>query len=123
MPKDARMLALPGTSEDLLQHTIGESWRVGEASSRSKVVVMRRGKGGRNAGIAGHNPAQRSSRELCGLQSGHDGLDLALRVVPGHTNFPTQTEIKRQVRLTFQDPDVEPAIARAGVQELHDCTG
>ena len=82
---------LSGTSEDLLQHAIAKSWRIGQADARCEVLVMCWGKRGRNAGIARNNPTERRGRELSRLQAGHDGLDFALGVIPRHADIPAQT--------------------------------
>ena len=54
------------------------------------------------------------------LQSGHDGLNLALRVIPGHTRFPAQAR-DSSVRFGFHFVSVlnkGATISGARIQEL-----
>src|SRR5207302_10672612 len=108
-----------GASKDLLQHTIAKPWRIGQADARCEVLVMCWGKRGRNARIARHHPSARGGRELCRLQSGHNGFNLSLRVVPRHAHLPAQAEIQREVR--FHLPcvlTVSAPVTRSGIQKL-----
>ena len=72
-----------------------------------------------NSGITGHYPTRRRSRELGGLQSGHDGFNFALRVIPGHAHFPAQAQVQGEVRFHLVSVlNICATISGARIQEL-----
>src|SRR5207247_9368672 len=86
---------------------------LGDGQPRIEVIFQGGSECARNSRIARNHPSQRRSRELCGLQARHDGLNLALRVIPRHAYFPTHTKIEGEVRPHFESVFSEsPAITR-----------
>src|SRR5438445_9473299 len=106
-------------AENLARQSVRESGRISQSQAGREVVVSRRGERARDARIAGNNPALGRRRKWCGLQTGHDGFDFALRVIPGHAHFPAQTQVQCDIRPTLvRILNLGPTVPRAGVQEL-----
>jgi len=96
--KAARMLVLPGPPKILPN---APSLKLGEYAiprRGEKLFVVRWGECAWNSRISGNNPSKRCGWELCGLQTWHDRLNLALRVIPRHADFPAHAEVQRYIR-------------------------
>src|SRR6185312_2499441 len=70
---------LARSSGDFIQKSIMEIGRVCHSGARREIVISRRRKRAWNPGVSRHNPTLWCSREYSRLQTGNNGLNLALR--------------------------------------------
>src|SRR5206468_6034714 len=110
---------LPRTAEYLTADPVGKSRRVCYSNARREVIPLSRREAARDARITRDHPALRSCGKLRGLQSGHDGLNLVLRVIPGLIDVPAEAVVDSYARTPTERVLHEQAsVVRSGIQNL-----
>src|SRR5205807_942721 len=96
----------------------------GKPQARSEIVVSRWRQRLRDARVARKYQTLGRKWKHDRLLSGHKGLNLSLRVIPRHADFPAQAEVQRKIG--FYLPSIlheGTAVARARIKKLQSSLG